>query len=65
MLQEARKRSLAITPNVQAYLRLVARIHVDGDEDAEHDKDVVWEKLTKPEQDTANAIVEAVFGEWL
>jgi hypothetical protein len=61
----------AITPNVQAYLRIVARIHVYGgnnvDDDTERDeeRDNAWYILTKPERDTANAIVEAVFGEWL
>lgn len=52
--------------NVKTYLRIVAKIHIEGgDEVDEDDKDSAWGKLTKAERDVANAIVLVVFEEYL
>lgn len=49
---------------VRAYLRLVAREHIDGD-DVTDERDELWDRMTEPQRDAANAVVIAIFEPWL
>jgi hypothetical protein len=53
-----------ISQTMKNYLRLVAGELMDLDWTLEA-KDAEWDKMSKAEQDTVNAIVEAVFGDYL
>lgn len=60
---------MQLTENVKFYLRCVATIYVEAnDEHPEYNddaKDAAWERMTGDEKDTANELVEAIFGPWL
>lgn len=49
---------------VKAYLKAVARGHIDGD-DIDAEKDAIWGRMTVNERCIANAVVSAVFEDYL
>lgn len=61
--------SRVFTVGVVKYLKMIAREHIEGydeeEEDLPGDRDAVWEELDGKEKDTANHVVQEVFGDWL
>lgn len=62
---EPENETVTLDGPVRAYMRLVAREHIDGDDDVTDERDELWDRMTGPQRDAANALVLAIFEPWL